>query len=92
MFAPIHCVQQASYQVYHQLGFISLTQLLASEQVQRVKGIALSTFEKFSSFLTKFKSPSNEINLKPIAMVSCLCLIAILVISMFRHYAPKAPG
>lgn len=92
MFAPIHCVQQVGYQIYDQLGLTvptQLSQLLASQQVQRVKAIALDIFEKFSGFIKKFKSQSNEINLKPIAMISCLCLIAILVISMLRHCATR---
>lgn len=88
MFAPIHCVQQVGYQIYYQLRLAvptQLTQLLASQQVQRVKAIALDIFEKFSGFIKKFKSQSNEIDLKPMAMISCLSLIAILVISMLRH-------
>lgn len=95
MFAPIHCVQQAGQQVYHQLQLTIPKQLLATTQAQRVKDVALVVFDRCSGFVKKFKGQSNEINIKPIAMISCLSLIAILIISVFRHYAicplpPKA--
>lgn len=61
------------------------SQFLSSDQTKRIKEIALDCFIKASEFFAKFKLQSNETNIKAMAMISCLSLIALLVISMLRR-------
>ena len=67
------------------LSFPNINHLI-SEITKQIKAIALTIFAKISEGLRTFNNQSNEINLKTIAMVSCLSLIALLVISILRRH------
>lgn len=54
-------------------------------QTNRIKEIAFDAFTKLSAFFRSFNNQSKEINMKPIAMISCLSLITLLIISIFRR-------
>lgn len=62
----------------------SLLNFIEYEETKRIKEIAASIFNRLSSFFSSFGSQSKEMNLKPLAMISCLSLIALLVISFLR--------
>jgi hypothetical protein len=53
--------------------------------MKRIKEIAISTFHRIFEFFKSFQKPSKETNLKTFAIISCLSLIALLVISMLRR-------
>ena len=55
-----------------------------SEIMNTVKDVAQTIFLKLRDFFKKNNNQNKEINLKAIAMVSCLSLIALLVISILR--------
>lgn len=79
MFPPIH------FDSFISLAFFSSQPLLNSLQsdiTQRAKDIAIAAFKKMTEFFTFFNNQSNEINLKTFALISCVSLIALLVISM----------
>lgn len=60
--------------------------VVAQAQTSRIKEIVLSIFSKVTSFFHSFNSHSTEVNLLPVAMISCLTLAGILVISIIRKY------
>lgn len=82
MFASIQLGQWASFAHVYQP---TLLNFLPAEPTKRIKEIAFATFAKISGFLRTFNNQSNEINIKAIAMISCLSLVALMVISMLRH-------
>jgi hypothetical protein len=64
-----------------------LLNFLSPEQTKQIKQIAITVFSRISEFFKSFKSINSqpkEINIKAIAMIGCLSLIALLVISMLR--------
>lgn len=86
---PAECAMFRSIQFekiphYAALLQSSLLNFIEYEETKRIKEIAASIFNRLSSFFSSFGSQSKEMNLKPLAMISCLSLIAILVISFLR--------
>lgn len=69
--------------------------IIACPTVQRIKEYIVNFFLKFRSTFTH-DAQSKDLNLLPIAMISCLSLILILFISMLRKpndrfVAPPTP-
>ncbi|WP_068471424.1 hypothetical protein [Candidatus Protochlamydia phocaeensis] len=62
-----------------------LLQHAYSDQIRRIKEVALSFFSKCYDIFRNIETSSNQINVKTLAMISCLSLIAILVISILRR-------
>ncbi len=56
-----------------------------SEILNKIKDVAQTIFLKLRDFFKNSSNQNKEINLKAIAMVSCLSLIALLVISILRR-------
>lgn len=63
----------------------SLLKFLQEDLTVRVQEIVADIFSKIVAFFRSFNSQSKEINLKPIAMISCLSLVTLLLISIFRR-------
>lgn len=63
----------------------SFIDVLSTATAQRIKDIAIHIFTRLSAFLNAFSRQSNESNLKGFALISCLSLIALLVISLLRQ-------
>lgn len=82
MLASIHLGQWASYNQIIQPAFLNF---LSSDVTKRIKDVAIAIFSKVSAFLKSFNNQSSEINIKGIAMISCLCLVTLLVISILRR-------
>lgn len=82
MFAPIHAIPIASMACFCQRSF---SEFLSSETTKRIKEIALSIFKRITDFCSLWKQPSDETNLKAVALVSCLSLIALIVIAILRR-------
>ena len=73
---------------YFKPSFLNLSP--APTTIQRIKEIAGTIFLRLSEFLKSFQAPaSNEGNLKTFALVSCLSLIALLVLSILRRRDPN---
>lgn len=71
--------------------------LISSEQIGRIKEIASGIFSRIAAFISHADSESNQINVKTLAMISCISLIALLVISILRQrdtriLPPPTPG
>lgn len=58
---------------------------MISQLTNRIKEIAAAIFQKISDFFNSYNKYSNESNIKAFALISCLSLIALLVISMLRR-------
>jgi glutaredoxin 2 len=58
---------------------------IISQITQRIKEIVAAAFQKISDFFNAYNKHSNESNIKTFALISCLSLIALLVISMLRR-------
>ncbi len=71
--APINYVSQVSF-----------PSIIAPTAIQRIKEFAIDVFLKLRKTLTNFDPQSKELNLQPIAMISCLLLILIVFNSMLR--------
>jgi len=63
----------------------SFLNIIEQDQAKRIKEFIFNIFSKLNSFFSSFNSQSKEMNLKPIAMISCLSLVTLLVISIFRR-------
>ncbi len=83
MLPSIQVNQRAFYtQIFQLPAFLNS---LSQDPVKHIKELALSIFSKMSELFKAFNNQTNEINIKTIAMVSCLSLVALLVISMLRR-------
>jgi hypothetical protein len=82
MFASIQLSQWTSCSFIYQTFFFNS---LSLDSIKRIKEIAITIFSKISAFCKSFNNQSKEINVKAIAMISCLSLVALLVISILRR-------
>lgn len=82
MFASIQFGSVTSLTYFYPQSFLNA---LFSEPIQRVQKIAIAVFSRSYEFFNSFNKPSGETNLKTVAFISCLSLIALLVISMLRR-------
>jgi hypothetical protein len=79
----MHLNQWISFAQTYQNSFLYF---LSEDPLKRIKDIAIDIFSKFSHFVKSFNNQSKEINnTKTIAMIGCLSLIAIFVISLLRR-------
>lgn len=62
-----------------------LSDTIISQLTQRIKEIVAAVWQKISDFFGSYHKPSNESNIKTFAIISCVSLIALLVISMLRR-------
>ncbi len=65
----------------------SVSNILASDHVRRIKEIALSVFTTIQNFFNKYstESPQSTGSVKSIAMFSFISLFALLLISVVRN-------
>jgi hypothetical protein len=77
-------IQFCQWTSYVNFSVSSFFNFLSSKQTNRIKEIALAIFLRIADFFKSFNNQSKEINIKAIAMIGCLSLIALLVISIFR--------
>lgn len=82
MFMPVRFNRPIYLSSLQQARFLNN---FSSKIAQQVKKIALITFTKFSNFFNSFNQQPYESNLKAFALVSCLSLIALLVISILQQ-------
>jgi len=76
-----------------QLGFLALDQFntpnwvssFTSPQLAKIKNYTANAFSKMGSVFKDYSYQSNDINLKAIATISCISLLALIFISMFRY-------
>ena len=80
MFPPIWPSSLFSAAIFSSSPF---SNIFSSKITQRIKEIAAINLQRISDFFTLY-GQSNENNVKAFALVSCLSLISLLVISMLR--------
>lgn len=69
---------------FNHVSQISFPSIIAPPAIQRIKEFIIDIFLKLRKTFTNFDPKSKELNLQPIAMVSCLLLILIVFNSMLR--------
>lgn len=81
MFASIYSPSFSNSIISHSFSF---SEIISPDITKRIQEYATPIFNQLSDFFTSFDVYPAEKNIKTFALVSCLSLIALLVISMFR--------
>lgn len=81
MFASIHS-HSFSNTIFS--NSFSFSEIVSPDLTKRIQEYTKTIFVELSVFFTSFDVYPTEKNIKTFALVSCLSLIALLVISMFR--------
>ena len=82
MIKPLQFVQSLTTATFFEKPLSSIFQI---EPLMQIKEFILDIFARLAAFFRPFTDHSKEMNLKPIAMISFLSLITLLVISIFTR-------
>ena len=80
----VNNIQFGFFTHYKDLAYTTLVNISQNATIKRIGEIVSSIFSKLSSYFSSFNTQSDEMNLKPIALISVICLITLMVISIFR--------
>lgn len=89
MSSTIQPSQWSSFVHGYQESFFNF---FSTDLTKRIKETVVNIFSQIFKFFKAFDNQSNEINIKAVAMVSCLCLIGILIISNLKRDENLVPA
>lgn len=82
MFQSISLFRCPSHIIESWPAFLNFS---SSELTNRIKEIATAIFSKATNLFKSFQNQSSEINIKAVAMISCVSLIVVLVRGFLRR-------
>lgn len=80
----LNSIQYNPITAFRDLAYDTFVSISQHHIINKIREFVAAIFSFLSSLFNYFDNPSQEMNVKPMAMVSVLLLLTIMVFSLFR--------